>query len=113
VASRRKIFDQLEADGLLAAICHFSDPGFGKLVRLEGKRVWQVLWSSSGDAEQPRLRRGCSVIWGWEGLAAESGRQDHEQSKHPQERTTRDQFDTHWLFAPFITTLALRLWVPY
>ncbi|MEE8347551.1 MAG: MBL fold metallo-hydrolase [Dehalococcoidia bacterium] len=43
VASRRKMFDQLEADGLLAAISHFPDPGFGKLVRLQGKRVWQAL----------------------------------------------------------------------
>ncbi len=43
VATRRKVFDQLEADGLVAAICHFPDPGFGKLVRLEGKRVWQAL----------------------------------------------------------------------
>jgi len=40
---RRKVFDQLEADGLLAAICHFPDPGFGKLVRLRGRRVWQAL----------------------------------------------------------------------
>src|SRR3990170_9126587 len=43
VETRRKVFDQLEADGLLAAICHFPDPGFGKLVRLEGKRIWQAL----------------------------------------------------------------------
>lgn len=43
VESRRKVFDQLEADGLLAAICHFPDPGFGKLVRLEGRRIWQAL----------------------------------------------------------------------
>ena len=43
VQTRNKLFDQLEADGLLAAICHFPDPGFGKLVRLEGKRVWQAL----------------------------------------------------------------------
>ena len=43
VETRSKVFDQLEADGLLAAICHFPDPGFGKLVRLEGKRVWQAL----------------------------------------------------------------------
>jgi glyoxylase-like metal-dependent hydrolase (beta-lactamase superfamily II) len=43
VQTRNKVFDQLEADGLLAAICHFPDPGFGKLVRLQGKRVWQVL----------------------------------------------------------------------
>ena len=41
--TRSKVFDQLEADGLLAAICHFPDPGFGKLVRLGGKRVWQAL----------------------------------------------------------------------
>lgn len=43
VAIRRKVFDQLEADGLLAAICHFPDTGFGHLVRLQGKRVWQAL----------------------------------------------------------------------
>ncbi len=43
VETRSKVFDQLEADGLLAAICHFPDPGFGKLVRLEGKRVWQAI----------------------------------------------------------------------
>ncbi len=43
VQTRNKLFDQLEADGLLAAICHFPDPGFGKLVRLQGKRVWQAL----------------------------------------------------------------------
>ncbi len=43
VQTRNKVFDQLEADGLMAAICHFPDPGFGKLVRLEGKRVWQAL----------------------------------------------------------------------
>ena len=42
VASRRNVFDQLEADGLLAAVCHFPDPGFGRIVRLEGKRVWQA-----------------------------------------------------------------------
>ena len=43
VETRGKVFDQLEAEWLLAAICHFPDPGFGKLVRLEGKRVWQAL----------------------------------------------------------------------
>ncbi len=43
VETRNKVLDRLEADGLLAAICHFPDPGFGKLVRLEGKRVWQAL----------------------------------------------------------------------
>ena len=43
VETRNKVFDRLEADGLLAAIGHFPDPGFGKLVRLGGKRVWQAL----------------------------------------------------------------------
>ena len=43
VETRNKVFDRLEADGLVAAICHFPDPGLGKLVRLEGKRVWQAL----------------------------------------------------------------------
>ncbi len=43
IESRNKVFDQLEADGLIAMICHFPEPGFGKLVRLEGKRVFQAL----------------------------------------------------------------------
>lgn len=43
VETRNRVFDRLEADGLLAAICHFPDPGFGKLVRLQGRRVWQAL----------------------------------------------------------------------
>ena len=43
IESRSKAFDLLEADGLLAAMCHFPQPGFGKLVRLEGKRVFQTL----------------------------------------------------------------------
>jgi len=32
----------LEADGAIAAFCHFPAP-FGKIVRLEGKRVFQAL----------------------------------------------------------------------
>lgn len=43
IASRKKVFDQLESEDTLAAICHFPDPGFGKLVQLEGKRVFQAL----------------------------------------------------------------------
>jgi glyoxylase-like metal-dependent hydrolase (beta-lactamase superfamily II) len=43
IQSRSKAFDLVEADGLLAAMCHFPQPGFGKLVRLEGKRVFQAL----------------------------------------------------------------------
>lgn len=40
--SRRRLFDQVESEGLLAAFCHFPQP-FGKLVRLEGKRIFQML----------------------------------------------------------------------
>jgi hypothetical protein len=32
----------LEADGAIAAFCHFPEP-FGKVVRLEGKRVFQAI----------------------------------------------------------------------
>jgi glyoxylase-like metal-dependent hydrolase (beta-lactamase superfamily II) len=41
-ATRFRVFDQIEADGLIAAFCHFPEP-FGKLVRLKGKRVFQAL----------------------------------------------------------------------
>lgn len=40
--TRRRIFDQMEADGLIAAFCHFPEP-FGKLIRAKGKRVFQAL----------------------------------------------------------------------
>jgi glyoxylase-like metal-dependent hydrolase (beta-lactamase superfamily II) len=43
IETRREVFDRLEADGLLAAVCHFPHPGFGKIVRLEGKRVWRAV----------------------------------------------------------------------
>ena len=40
--TRRKVFDQAEDDGLITAFCHFPDP-FGKLIPLQGKRVFQAL----------------------------------------------------------------------
>jgi len=36
------VFDQVEADGLIAAFCHFPDP-FGKLVWTAGKRIFQAV----------------------------------------------------------------------
>jgi glyoxylase-like metal-dependent hydrolase (beta-lactamase superfamily II) len=42
IENRRKLFDRAEADGLISAFCHFPQP-FGKLVRLDGKRVFQAL----------------------------------------------------------------------
>jgi glyoxylase-like metal-dependent hydrolase (beta-lactamase superfamily II) len=41
-ATRQKVFDWMEADGLIAAFCHFPEP-FGRLIRAEGKRVFQAL----------------------------------------------------------------------
>jgi glyoxylase-like metal-dependent hydrolase (beta-lactamase superfamily II) len=40
--TRRKLLDQVETDGTTVISCHFPAPGFGKVVRQEGKRYWQV-----------------------------------------------------------------------
>lgn len=40
---RQQVLDQAEAEGTILAVCHFPEPGFGRLVRLEGKRYWQGL----------------------------------------------------------------------
>ena len=40
--TRRKLLDQVEADGSTVISCHFPLPGFGRVVRSEGKRYWQV-----------------------------------------------------------------------
>ena len=29
--------------GLTMTACHFPEPGFGRVVRLEGRRYWQAL----------------------------------------------------------------------
>lgn len=41
--TRRTIMEQLEQEGITAASGHFPAPGFGKVVRLEGRRYWQGL----------------------------------------------------------------------
>ena len=41
-ATRRKMLDQVEADGTTVVSCHFPLPGFGRVVRSQGKRYWQV-----------------------------------------------------------------------
>src|SRR3989337_720073 len=43
LATRKQILDRLEAEGLTMAACHFPEPGFGRIVRLEGRRYWQAL----------------------------------------------------------------------
>jgi glyoxylase-like metal-dependent hydrolase (beta-lactamase superfamily II) len=41
--TRRKLFQQLEADGVITAFCHFAEAPFGRLIRSEGKRIWQAI----------------------------------------------------------------------
>lgn len=43
IASRSKAFDQLESEGFVVMINHFAPPGFGRLVRKNGKRIFQAL----------------------------------------------------------------------
>lgn len=40
--TRRRLTDRIEAEGMTVAACHFPEPGFGHIVRLEGRRYWQV-----------------------------------------------------------------------
>ena len=42
-ATRRSMMERLEREGLPVAAVHMAAPGFGKIVRLQGRRVWQVL----------------------------------------------------------------------
>lgn len=41
--TRRTLMERLEREGTIVAAGHFPAPGFGKVVRLQGRRVWQVL----------------------------------------------------------------------
>ena len=43
VKSRMDILEKLEHDTGLLISGHFPQPGFGRLLRLEGKRYWQAL----------------------------------------------------------------------
>jgi glyoxylase-like metal-dependent hydrolase (beta-lactamase superfamily II) len=42
-ATRRAVLDRVEREGLTVAARHFPEPGFGRVVRLEGRRYWQAL----------------------------------------------------------------------
>lgn len=42
-ASRHKIMDHMEQENGLFISGHYPSPGFGRLVRLEGRRYWQAL----------------------------------------------------------------------
>ena len=41
-ATRRKLLDQVEADSTVVVSCHFPAPGFGRILRYEGRRYWQA-----------------------------------------------------------------------
>lgn len=43
VQVRQQLLDRIEAEGMTLASCHFPHPGFGTLVRLDGRRYWQAL----------------------------------------------------------------------
>jgi len=41
--TRHRLLDRIEAEGMTVAARHFPAPGFGHLVRLEGRRYWHGL----------------------------------------------------------------------
>lgn len=41
--TRHRLLERIEAEGMTVAACHFPGPGFGQIVRLEGRRYWQAL----------------------------------------------------------------------
>jgi len=41
--TRRALVERLEREEIVVAAGHFPAPGFGKVVRLQGRRYWQVL----------------------------------------------------------------------
>jgi glyoxylase-like metal-dependent hydrolase (beta-lactamase superfamily II) len=43
IATRRALLDRLEAAGMTLLQCHFPAPGAGRIVRIEGRRVFQAL----------------------------------------------------------------------
>jgi glyoxylase-like metal-dependent hydrolase (beta-lactamase superfamily II) len=40
---RKQVLDRVEAENSTLVACHFPEPGFGHLVRVEGRRYWQGL----------------------------------------------------------------------
>lgn len=40
--TRKKLLDEVEADGTPVISCHFPLPGLGRVIRYEGRRYWQV-----------------------------------------------------------------------
>jgi glyoxylase-like metal-dependent hydrolase (beta-lactamase superfamily II) len=42
-STRRALMERVESEGIVVAAGHFPAPGFGKVIRLAGRRYWQVL----------------------------------------------------------------------
>jgi glyoxylase-like metal-dependent hydrolase (beta-lactamase superfamily II) len=42
-ATRHAVFDRIEQEGMTLVAGHFPRPGFGKLVRVRRRRIWQAL----------------------------------------------------------------------
>ncbi len=43
IDTRARMVERMEAEGALVAGGHFPFPGFGRLIRLNGRRIWQAL----------------------------------------------------------------------
>lgn len=43
VATRGQMLDRMEAEGIKLIGCHFPSPGYGSIVRVEGKRYFQAV----------------------------------------------------------------------
>jgi len=41
--TRRALVERIEREEIVVAAGHFPAPGFGKIIRLQGRRSWQVL----------------------------------------------------------------------
>ena len=41
--TRRNLMDRLESEGIPVAAVHLAAPGFGRIVRTEGRRYWQAI----------------------------------------------------------------------
>jgi glyoxylase-like metal-dependent hydrolase (beta-lactamase superfamily II) len=60
-ATRAAILDRVEAEGMTVAARHFPEPGFGHVVRLEGRRYWKPLQSRAGD--RPWTMTAACEMW--------------------------------------------------
>ena len=43
VQTRHRLLDLLDSSGMTFAASHFPEPGFGKVVRVEGRRSWRAV----------------------------------------------------------------------